>query len=140
MEIRALTGFDLQTREQYGRSYSPLSGCSPALGAISGNPTSKKFSTQYTIPSYIPPQKIEMEDPVTGKKKWLTVANINELVSLLERGQKMIKNPTGGTGTKVIHVNPSKVNSSTSISTKEVLIYGGLAAAIIAIALIMKNK
>jgi len=33
MEIRALTGFNEESRTRYGRSYSPLNGCT-ALGAI----------------------------------------------------------------------------------------------------------
>jgi len=32
MEIRALTGFDKKTREQYGRSYTPLNGTDTLLG------------------------------------------------------------------------------------------------------------
>lgn len=32
MEIRALTGFDKKTREQYGRSYTPLNGTHTLLG------------------------------------------------------------------------------------------------------------
>lgn len=35
MEIRALTGFDKNTRERYGRSYTPLNGtCNAGLGNI----------------------------------------------------------------------------------------------------------
>jgi len=34
MEIRALTGFDMQTRKEYGRSYTPLNGCNTILGNI----------------------------------------------------------------------------------------------------------
>jgi hypothetical protein len=33
MEIRALTGFNEESRTRYGRSYSPLNGCT-ILGAI----------------------------------------------------------------------------------------------------------
>ena len=33
MEIRALTGFNEETIKSYGKSYSPLNGCT-ALGAI----------------------------------------------------------------------------------------------------------
>lgn len=32
MEIRALTGFEKSTREQYGRSYTPLNGGNTLLG------------------------------------------------------------------------------------------------------------
>ena len=32
MEIRALTGFEKSTREQYGRSYTPLNGTNTLLG------------------------------------------------------------------------------------------------------------
>lgn len=35
MEIRALTGFDKNTRERYGRSYTPLNGnCNAGLGSF----------------------------------------------------------------------------------------------------------
>ncbi len=37
MEIRALTGFDKATREQYGRSYTPLNGGNTLLGNVASN-------------------------------------------------------------------------------------------------------
>jgi len=36
MEIRALTGFNTQTRQQYGRQYTPLNGTLTALGSPMG--------------------------------------------------------------------------------------------------------
>jgi len=90
MEIRALTGFDSQTLQKYGRSYSPLNGhCSPGIGG---------FSIPYTIPSYIPPQQIEMLDPTTGKKKLFSVANIQQLISLISQGFMLFSTIKGGTG------------------------------------------
>ena len=138
MEIRALTGFDMETREQFGRSYSPLSGCNPALGAISGKP----FSIPYTIPTYIPPQPIEMIDVNTGKKKWFTVDNITALTNLLRQGQKLIRKPQGGSGSKIVYVNPPvKSNTSVGLSKKAMIGIGlGLVAAVALFVVVKKYK
>ena len=143
MEIRALTGFDLGTREQFGRSYSPLSGCNPALGAISGGyPSSKDLSSQYTIPTYVPPQQIEMVDVQTGKKKWLTVDNAEKLAALIRQGMAIWGTIRGGSGSQTVQgprPNPN-VKTNTSMGINPMLIYGGVAVAIVAIALIMSKK
>jgi len=116
MEIRALTGFYSQTLQKYGRSYSPLNGhCSPGIGG--GN-----FSIPYTIPSYIPPQQIEMLDPTTGKKKLFSVANIQQLISLILQGFMLFSTIKGGTGsTEVQGPKPTQKqidtrNEGTSLS------------------------
>ena len=136
MEIRALTGFDMETREQFGRSYSPLSGCNHALGAISGQP----LSIPYTIPSYVPPQQIEMIDVNTGKKKFFTVSNAEKLAALVAQGMKIYGSVKGGSGSKTVRLPQPPPRSSTSIDTNRILIYGGIAAAIIALTFIIKNK
>jgi len=138
MEIRALTGFDMETREQFGRSYSPLSGCNPALGAISAQP----FSIPYTIPTYVPPQKIEMLDTSTGKKKIFTVDNINALTKLLQQGQKLIRRPQGGSGSQTVYVKPPvKSNTSVGLSKKAMIGIGlGLVAAIALFVVVKKYK
>lgn len=136
MEIRALTGFDLKTREQFGRSYSPLNGCNPALGAIGGQP----FSIPYTIPSYVPPQQIEMIDVNTGKKNFFTVSNAEKLAALVAQGMKIYSSVKGGSGSQTVRLPQPPTRSSTSIDTNKILMYGGIAAAIIAFAFIIKNK
>ena len=40
MEIRALTGFNEESRTRYGRSYSPLNGCT-ILGAVDSQQVEK---------------------------------------------------------------------------------------------------
>jgi len=45
MEIRALTGFDKATRQQYGRSYTPLNGGNTLLGNVMQN-TPSNLSTE----------------------------------------------------------------------------------------------
>jgi len=46
MEIRALTGFEKSTREQYGRSYTPLNGGNTLLGNVFQNTTSNISTEQ----------------------------------------------------------------------------------------------
>ena len=75
MEIRALTGVDPANTRKYGRQYTPLNGTknialgSPNVGVL----PSKGVEIPVEIPTYIPPQKLEMIDPQTGKKKFFTV-------------------------------------------------------------------
>ena len=143
MEIRALTGFDMETREQFGRSYSPLSGCNPALGAIgSQQPGQPQFSIPYTVPAYVPPQKIEMLDTSTGKKKWFTVDNITALTNLLRQGQQLIRRPQGGSGSKTVYVKPPvKSNTSVGLSKKAMIGIGlGLVAAVALFVVVKKYK
>ncbi len=45
MEIRALTGFDKATRQQYGRTYTPLNGGNTLLGNVMQN-TPSNLSTE----------------------------------------------------------------------------------------------
>lgn len=136
MEIRALTGFDLGTREKFGRSYSPLSGCNPALGAIAGQP----FSIPYTIPTYMPPQQIEMIDVSTGRKKVFTVENAEKLAALIAQGMKLYGSVRGGSGSQTVRGPSPGPTSDTSIDTTKILMYGGIAAAIVALIFIIKNK
>lgn len=148
MEIRALTGFDMETREQFGRSYSPLSGCNPALGAIGSQvpyvSTKQLTSIPYTIPQMIPPQKIEMLDTSTGKKKWFTVDNIDALTKLLEQGQKLIRRPSGGSGSKTVYVGVKpKVSSKTKLGLSKKAMIGiglGLVAAVALFVVVKKYK
>ena len=146
MEIRALTGFDMETRQQFGRSYSPLSGCNPALGAIGSQvpyvSTKQLTSIPYTIPQMIPPQKIEMLDTSTGKKKWFTVDNIDSLTKLLEQGQKLIRRPSGGSGSKTVYVKtPVKSKTKVGLSKNAMIGIGlGLVAAVALFVVVKKYR
>tara|TARA_R110001606_G_scaffold284360_2_gene432701 strand:- start:63 stop:500 length:438 start_codon:yes stop_codon:yes gene_type:complete len=145
MEIRALTGFDLGTREQFGRSYSPLSGCNPALGAIGsqrgGQP---EFAIPYDIPAYIPPQPIEMIDVNTGKKKVFTVENAQALAKLIQQGYNIYSQIKGGSGSqKVVVVRSSNSippPSTAGINTKSIIGIGVAALIMISLYLSVKNK
>ena len=103
MEIRALTGFNEQTRRRYGRSYSPLNGTRSCTAL--GSPIGKfDFSFQDYINKTnnpeLPEQQIETVDPQTGKKKWFTVDNINNVLDLISKGFKIIssiRKPDGTT-------------------------------------------
>jgi len=138
MEIRALTGFDMETRQQFGRSYSPLSGCNPALGAIGA------FSIPYTIPTYIPPQPIEMIDVNTGKKKVFTVENAQALANLIQQGYNIYSQIKGGSGSqKVVVVRSSNSippPSTAGINTKSIIGIGVAALIMISLYLSVKNK
>ena len=143
MEIRALTGFDMETREQFGRSYSPLSGCNPALGAIGSQRAGQpQFGIPYNIPKIIPPQQIEMLDLSTGKKKWFTVDNINALTRLLQQGLQLIRRPRGGYGSQTVYVNPPvKSNTSLGLTKKAMIGIGlGLVAAVALFVVVKKYK
>ena len=141
MEIRALTGFDMETRQQFGRSYSPLSGCNPALGAIGSQRAGQpQFGIPHNIPKIIPPQQIEMLDLSTGKKKWFTVDNINVLTRLLQQGQKLIRRPRGGSGSQTVYTNPP-VKSNTRLTKKAMIGIGlGLVAAVALFVVVKKYK
>ena len=110
MEIRALTGFNEQTRRQYGRSYSPLNGtrnCTALGSPLKSYGVDFNIPTQVTLPSYIPQQKIEMLDVNTGRKKIFTVENIEELTELIKSGFALFSVLRGGRGTGVTVNNPS---------------------------------
>jgi len=116
MQIRALTGTNVQELEIYGRSYSPLNGnCGPGIGS---------FSIPYTIPTYIPPQKIEMID-VNGKKKIFTVSNIEQLTRLIMQGFALYSNIKGSGQTTVQAPKPNAAQIKTK-SEKTSLSFAGL--------------
>ena len=48
MEIRALTGFEKSTREQYGRSYTPLNGGNTLLGNVQQSELLERFNITTT--------------------------------------------------------------------------------------------
>ena len=114
MEIRALTGFDLETRQQYGRSYTPLNGTNTLLG-LGGNydGTTSRSNVKFDvdIPAYIPPQPLEMIDSSTGQKKTFTVQNAQQLAALIQQGFNLYQQIKGATGSKKVVV----VRSNTQI-------------------------
>ena len=113
MEIRALTGFDLETRQRYGRSYTPLNGTNTLLGlgssGIGLDPKTVKFDV--SIPAYVPPQPLEMIDSSTGQKKVFTVQNAQQLAALIQQGFNLYQQIKGATGSRNVVV----VRSNTQI-------------------------
>jgi len=115
MEIRALTGFDLETRQQYGRSYTPLNGTNTLLGSqgIGLKPKTVKFDVK--IPAIVPPQPLEMIDVNTGKKKVFTVQNAEQLAALIQQGFNLFQKIKGASGSRNVVV----VRSDTQIPPPE---------------------
>ena len=155
MEIRALTGFNEQTRRQYGRSYSPLNGtrtCT-ALGSPMGV-LPEGFSFQDYIKKTnnpeLPKQEVETVDPQTGKKKWFTIDNINNVLDLITKGFKIVSSIRKPDGTTVPVIpdytgsggsgsgNGGKDGKKAGLSITTVL--GGAVAAYIVFSLLMSKK
>jgi putative exporter of polyketide antibiotics len=83
-----------------------------------------------------------MVDVQTGKKKWLTVDNAEKLAALIRQGMAIWGTIRGGTGSQTVQgpmPNPN-VKTNTSMGINPMLIYGGVAVAIVAIALVMSKK
>ena len=143
MEIRALTGFNTQTRKQYGRQYTPLNGTLTALGSPNvGVLPSKGVEIPVEIPTYIPPQKLQMIDPQTGKKKFFTVENIQQLTELIMKGFTLFDQIKGGQGKKVVVVKRSKsdITPPKQAGMQIVGVLGGLVGAYILFSLLMSKK
>ena len=143
MEIRALTGFNTQTRKQYGRQYTPLNGTLTALGSPNvGVLPSKGVEIPVEIPTYIPPQKLQMIDPQTGKKKFFTVENIQQLTELIMKGFTLFDQIKGGQGKKVVAVKRSKsdITPPKQAGMQIVGVLGGLVGAYILFSLLMSKK
>lgn len=144
MEIRALTGFNKQTRQQYGRQYTPLNGTknvclgSPNVGVL----PSKGVEIPVEIPAYIPPQKLEMIDPQTGKKKFFTVENIQQLTELIMKGFTLFDQIKGGQGKKVVVIKRSEsdITPPKQAGMQIVSVLGGLVGAYILFSLLMSKK
>ena len=121
MEIRALTGFDMQTRQEYGRSYTPLNGCKTLLGAISGDSI----------------EEVLVKDPNTGKKKWLTVENAQQLIDLIAKGFKLFGRRRRRRSGNRPPDPPIESTSNTKLGTMTMI---GIGVAAIALIIILKNK
>ena len=155
MEIRALTGFNEQTRKRYGRSYSPLNGtrtCT-ALGSPMGI-LPEDFSFQdyinQTNNPELPKQEVETIDPQTGKKKWFTIDNINNVLDLITKGFKIvssIRKPDGTTAPVIPDYTGSggSGNGGSGDGGKKAglnitTVLGGAVAAYIVFSLLMSKK
>lgn len=155
MEIRALTGFNEQTRKRYGRSYSPLNGtrtCT-ALGSPMGVlPFDFSFQdyVEQTNNPELPKQEVETVDPQTGKKKWFTIDNINNVLDLISRGFKIvssIRKPDGTTAPVIPDYTASGGSGSGSggndgkkAGLNVTTVLGGAVAAYIVFSLLMSKK
>ncbi len=154
MEIRALTGFNEQTRKRYGRSYSPLNGtrtCT-ALGSPMGVlPFDFSFQDyiKKTNNPELPKQEVETVDPQTGKKKWFTIDNINNVLDLISRGFKIvssIRKPDGTTAPVIPdYTGSGSGNGGSGDGGKKAglnitTVLGGAVAAYIVFSLLMSKK
>jgi hypothetical protein len=153
MEIRALTGFNEQTRRKYGRSYSPLNGtrsCT-ALGSPIGqfDFSFQDYIKQTNNPE-LPEQQIETVDPQTGQKRWFTVDNINNVLDLITKGFKIvssIRKPDGTTAPVIPDYTGSggSGNGGSGDGGKKAglnitTVLGGAIAAYIVFSLLMSKK
>jgi len=149
MEIRALTGFNEQTRRRYGRSYSPINGNCTALGSPIGFGV---FYSDETIDELkkqdIPPQDVEVEDE-TGRKRIFTIDNANALISLIERGFRLVSSFRNRSGNNVTvvpdYTGGSGSGSGGSDDEKKAginvtTLLGGAVAAYIVFSLLMSKK
>tara|TARA_R100000951_G_scaffold21062_1_gene17512 strand:+ start:13 stop:447 length:435 start_codon:yes stop_codon:yes gene_type:complete len=144
MEIRALTGIDSVNLRKYGRQYTPLNGTknvclgSPNVGVL----PSKGVEIPVEIPTYIPPQKLQMIDVKTGKKKFFTVENIQQLTELLQQGFELFDQIKGGQGKKVVVIKRSEsdITPPKQAGMQIVSVLGGLVGAYILFSLLMSKK
>jgi len=152
MEIRALTGFNEQTRRRYGRSYTPLNGTKSAgLGSpMNGFDFSFQDYVKKTNNPILPKQNVETVDPKTGKKKWFTVDNINGVLDLIQKGFKIvtsIRKPDGTTAPVIPDYTGSggSGNGGSGDGGKKAginitTVLGGAVAAYIVFSLLMSKK
>jgi len=153
MEIRALTGFNEQTRKRYGRSYTPLNGMKSAgLGSpMNGFDFSFQDYINKTNNPQLPKQTVETVDTKTGKKKWFTIDNINGVLDLISRGFRIvtsIRKPDGSTAPVIPDYGTGSGSSGgnggggkpdkAGINITTVL--GGAVAAYIVFSLLMSKK
>jgi len=143
MEIRALTGFNRQTRQQYGRQYTPLNGTLTALGSPMGGKFDFSFLdyVNQTNNPTLPKQTVETIDPKTGQKKFFTVDNINAIEELIKQGFQIFSQVKGNKG-EVIVVKESKsdIQPPKKAGMQVVSILGGLVGAYLLFSLLMSKK
>ena len=120
-----------------------------------GTPESKGVTIPVDIPTFIPPQQLEMIDTSTGRKKLFTVDNISKLIDLLSQGYKLFTQIRGGTGSQTVYVTqtdfsrePDSGSSGGSsgggkeagISVNSLIGYGVAAAIMLSLYMTLKDK
>ena len=115
-----------------------------------GTPESKGVTIPVDIPTFIPPQQLEMIDTSTGRKKLFTVDNISKLIELLSQGYKLFTQIRGGTGSQTVYVTQTDFSSKPTdgsggvkeagISVNSLIGYGVAAAIMLSLYVTLKNK
>ena len=116
-----------------------------------GTPESKGVTIPVDIPTFIPPQQLEMIDTSTGRKKWFTVDNINNLIDLLTKGYKLFTQIRGGTGSQTVYVTQTDFSrepdgggsgggKEAGISVNSLIGYGVAAAIMLSLYMTLKDK
>jgi hypothetical protein len=115
----------------------------------------KGVTIPVTIPTYIPPQPLEMLDPVTKEKKTFTIDNISKLIALLSQGFTLFSQIRGGTGSQVINVQTDFSRkdpdggsgggsgggaNTAGVSVNSLIGYGVAAAIMISLYMSLKDK
>lgn len=119
-----------------------------------GTPKSKGVTIPVTVPTFIPPQQMEMIDTSTGKKKLFTIDNISKLIELLGQGYKLFSQIRGGTGSQTVYVTKTDFSSKPTdgsgggdaggkeagISVNSLIGYGVAAAIMLSLYMTLKDK
>jgi hypothetical protein len=122
-----------------------------------GTPKSKGVTIPVTVPTFIPPQQMEMIDTSTGKKKLFTIDNISKLIELLGQGYKLFSQIRGGTGSQTVYVTQTDFSSKpdgweksgggssgggkeAGISVNSLIGYGVAAAIMLSLYMTLKDK
>jgi hypothetical protein len=119
-----------------------------------GTPESKGVTIPVDIPTFIPPQQLEMIDTSTGKKKLFTVDNISKLIALLSQGFKLFTQIKGGTGSQTVYVTQTDFSreptdgsgggsgggKEAGISVNSLIGYGVAAAIMLSLYMTLKDK
>ena len=123
-----------------------------------GTPKSKGVTIPVTVPTFIPPQQMEMIDTSTGKKKLFTIDNISKLIELLGQGYKLFSQIRGGTGSQTVYVTKTDFSreptdgwersggsgsgggKEAGISVNSLIGYGVAAAIMLSLYMTLKDK
>tara|TARA_R110002153_G_scaffold71383_1_gene186937 strand:+ start:1500 stop:1883 length:384 start_codon:yes stop_codon:yes gene_type:complete len=123
-----------------------------------GTPESKGVTIPVDIPTFIPPQQLEMIDTSTGKKKLFTVDNISKLIALLSQGYQLFTQIRGGTGSQTVYVTQTDFSreptdgweksgggssgggKEAGISVNSLIGYGVAAAIMLSLYMTLKDK
>ena len=120
-----------------------------------GTPESEGVTIPVTVPTFIPPQQMEMIDTSTGRKKWFTVDNINILIDLLTKGYELFSQIRGGRGSQTVYVTKTDFSrkpddggsdggsgggKEAGISVNSLIGYGVAAAIMLSLYMTLKDK